>query len=65
MTTQQQAAIEQARSHNGKPVIIELQNADYNIYREYRLYYRQIILKYPTDTLLRVDSLDLARGYLL
>lgn len=29
-----QAAIEQARDYNGKPVVIELQNANYHIYRE-------------------------------
>lgn len=34
MTTKLQAAIEKARSYNGKTVVIELQNADYNIHRE-------------------------------
>lgn len=34
MTKGLQAAIEEARSHNGKAVTIELQNANYNIFRE-------------------------------
>lgn len=34
MTTKLQAAVEKARSYNGKAVVIELQNADYNIHRE-------------------------------
>ena len=34
MTKKIQAAIEKARSYNGKAVVIELQNADYNIHRE-------------------------------
>lgn len=34
MTKKIQAAIEQARSYNGKAVVIELQNANYNIHRE-------------------------------
>lgn len=34
MTKKLQAAIEQARSYNGKAVVIELQNANYNIHRE-------------------------------
>lgn len=34
MTKDMQAAIEEAKSYNGKPVTIELQNANYNIYRK-------------------------------
>lgn len=34
MTKKIQAAIEQARSYNGKAVVIKLQNADYNLHRE-------------------------------
>lgn len=34
MTKKIQTAIEKARSYNGKAVVIELQNADYNIHRE-------------------------------
>lgn len=34
MTKEMQAAIEHAKSYNGKAVTIELQNANYNIYRE-------------------------------
>lgn len=34
MTTKLQVAVEKARSYNGKAVVIELQNADYNIHRE-------------------------------
>ena len=34
MTTKLQAAVEKARSYNGKAVVIKLQNADYNIHRE-------------------------------
>ncbi|WP_288205906.1 right-handed parallel beta-helix repeat-containing protein [uncultured Parabacteroides sp.] len=34
MTKKLQAAVEQARSYNGKAVVIELQNANYNIHRE-------------------------------
>lgn len=34
MTKEIQAAIEQAKSYNGKAVTIELQNANYNLYRE-------------------------------
>lgn len=34
MTKKIQAAIEKTRSYNGKAVVIELQNADYNIHRE-------------------------------
>lgn len=33
MTAKIQAAIEQAKGYNGRPVVIELQNANYNIYR--------------------------------
>lgn len=42
MTQKIQAAIEEAKSYNGKPVTIELQNANYNIYRKsssHQLYY--------------------------
>ena len=34
MTNKIQTAIEKVKSYNGRPVIIELQNADYHIYRE-------------------------------
>lgn len=34
MTKKLQTAIEQARSYNGKAVVIKLQNADYNLHRE-------------------------------
>lgn len=34
MTRKLQIAIEEAKNHNGKAVTIELQNANYNIYRE-------------------------------
>lgn len=34
MTKKLQSAIEQARNYNGKAVVIKLQNADYNLYRE-------------------------------
>lgn len=42
MTKDIQAAIEEAKSYNGKSVTIELQNANYNIYRKsssHQLYY--------------------------
>ena len=42
MTQKIQAAIEEAKSYNGKPVTIKLQNANYNIYRKsssHQLYY--------------------------
>lgn len=42
MTKNIQAAIDKARDYNGKAVVIELQNADYHIYREsssQQLYY--------------------------
>lgn len=34
MTRKLQSAIEQAKNYNGRPVIIELQNANYHIYRK-------------------------------
>lgn len=34
MTSKIQAAIEEARGYRGKPVVIEFQNANYNIYRK-------------------------------
>lgn len=42
MTPKLQAAIEEARAHGGKAVTIELQNADYHVYRttsSHQLYY--------------------------
>ena len=50
MTKKIQAAIEQARSYNGKAVVIKLQNADYNHHR----FHQYLIIHLSDKDLLQV-----------